>query len=327
MWRRCRVGGGQFLNSLGDFWYSDCMAKARFWFERAQREKFAIGAFNAASIETLKAIVGAAKNLKSPVMIEASQGEVGYFGARELVGVVRAMEQSYGVPILLNLDHAPDFESCKAAIDFGFDYVHLDGSKLPIEENVRQTKQLVEYAHAREVMVEGEIDNINVMGASSADHRHESADAVRDQKFYTDPEKAAEFVAETGVDTFASFVGNVHGLYLGKKDIDLGLLKEIRGKLKETYLSLHGGSGIPEIQVREAVQNGIVKVNVNSELRVAFVDKLYEILVEANPASAQGSGEEKEIAIYKLMPEAIEAMQRIVEEKIKVFGSAGKIEK
>lgn len=291
------------------------MGKAKFWFERAQKEKFAIGAFNAASIETLKAIVGAAKSLKSPVMIEASHGEVSYFGARELVGVCRAMEQSYGIPILLNLDHAPDFGKCKEAIDFGFDYVHLDGSKMPIEENTAQTKKLVEYAHQRDVLVEGEIDNINVLGASSADHRHESADAVRDAKYYTDPEKAVEFVRATGVDTFASFIGNVHGLYSGAKNINLDLLREIKIKLGEIFMSLHGGSGIPDNEVTAAIGIGIQKVNVNSELRIAFYEKLNEIMEKPS---------ESEVAIYKIMSEAIAAMQKIVEDKIKIFGSSGK---
>lgn len=302
------------------------MTKTQFWFKKAQEEKFAIGAFNAASIETLKAIVGAAKNLKSPVMIEASQGEVNYFGARELVGVVRAMEQSYEVPILLNLDHAAGFDDCKVAVDLGFDYVHLDGSKLDLSENIRQTRQLTEYAHKKGVLVEGEIDNINVMGASSADHRHESPDAVRDEKFYTEPEKAYKFVQETGVDTFASFVGNVHGLYQGAKRIDLSRLLRIKEKLGDRFLSLHGGSGIPEQDVDEAIKTGVVKVNVNSELRVAFIDKLREVLMERNPVSAEGSGTAAEIAIYKLMPEAICAMQRIVEEKIRLFGSEGKLD-
>src|SRR3990167_8686788 len=234
------------------------MAKARFWWERAQREKGAIGAFNAASIETLKAIVTAAENLKSPVMIEASQGEVGYFGARELVGVCRAMEQSHGVPILLNLDHAPDFESCKSAIDLGFDYVHLDGSKLDIADNVRQTRQLVEYAHKKEVLVEGEIDNINVLGGASADNRTKAINSVRSPEYYTNPDKAFEFV-----------------------------------------------------QVTAAIGIGIQKVNVNSELRIAFFEKLKEVMQRPS---------ESEVAIYKIMPEAILAMQKIVEEKIKVFG-------
>lgn len=292
------------------------MAKAREWFLRAQKEKFAIGAFNAASIETLKAIVTAAKNMQSPVMIEASHGEVSYFGARELVGVVRAMEQSYGVPILLNLDHAPDFDKCKEAVDFGFDYVHLDGSKLPIEDNIKQTRETVMYAHERGVLVEGEIDNINVMGAGSADNRNKDVNSVRSPEYYTKPEKAVEFVQATGIDTFASFVGNVHGLYSGTKDIDLDLLRQIKIKLGSTFLSLHGGSGIPEEQVSAAIGAGIQKVNVNSELRIAFFEKLKEIIDRPS---------ENEVAIYKIMPDAISAMREIVEEKIKVFGSSGKV--
>ena len=292
------------------------MSKAKYWFDRALKEHFAIGAFNAASIETLKAIVTAAENLKSPVMIEASHGEVTYFGPRELVGVCRAMEQSHGVPILLNLDHAPDFESCKTAIDLGFDYVHLDGSKLDIADNVRQTRQLVEYAHKKEVLVEGEIDNINVLGGASADNRTKAINSVRSPEYYTNPDKAFEFVQQTGIDTFASFVGNVHGLYSGNKDINLDLLRDIKIKLGDTYLSLHGGSGIPDNQVTAAIGIGIQKVNVNSELRIAFFEKLKEVMQRPS---------ESEVAIYKIMPEAISAMQKIVEEKIKVFGSVGKI--
>lgn len=295
------------------------MSKARYWFSRAQKEHFALGAFNAASIETLKAIVAAAKKLNSPVMIEASHGEVTYFGLKELVGVVRVMEQSYDTPILLNLDHAPDTDSCKAAIDAGFDYVHFDGSKLEIGENTKLTKQLVDYAHAKDVLVEGEIDNINVMGAASADNRDKSIALVRDQKYYTDPQKAAPFVKNTQVDTFASFIGNVHGLYAEVKDINLDLLREIKARLGNTFLSLHGGSGISPTQISAAIGTGVQKINVNSELRVAFHDKLKEILTRPDPAVAG------EVAIYKIMPEAIAAMQEIVEAKLKLFGSAGKI--
>lgn len=292
------------------------MAKALKYFQKAQQEKFAIGAFNAASIETLKAIVGAAKKLNSPVMIEASQGEVEFFGVTELVATVRAMEQDFQVPIILNLDHAPDYDSCKKALDAGFDYLHLDGSKLPYEQNVEQTKRLVDEAHAKDVLVEGEIDNINAKGASSADHRGQSIDIVRDEGLYTNPEKAAEFVQATGVDTFASFVGNVHGLYSEPKNLKLDLLERISEVLPGKFLSLHGGSGIPESDVKNAINLGIVKVNVNSELRVSFRDKLKEIL---------NRPDENEVAVYKFMPEAIEAMQKVVEEKIEVFGSANKI--
>ncbi len=292
------------------------MNKAGDWFKKAKKEKFAIGAFNAGSIETLKAIVGAAGKLRSPVMVEASPGEAEYFGMRELVGVVRALEQSNGIPIILNLDHARDYEVCRQAIAFGFDYIHFDGSKLNLTENTETTKRIVGEAHEKGILVEGEIDQI--LG-SSADHRAD-ADGYRKQMSdtggYTKPEEAKKFVHESGVDTFAAFVGNVHGLYPGPKRINLGLLEDIKREIPETFLSLHGGSGIPESDVRAALERGVVKVNVNSELRVAFRDTLKEILM---------GPEGEEVAIYKMMPGAISAMQEIIEGKIKLFGSNGKV--
>lgn len=291
-------------------------SKSQFWFEKAQKEHFAIGAFNAASIETLKAIAQAGQKLKSPVMVEASNGEVQFMGMKELVAVVRAMEDHYQIPILLNLDHAPDYESCRLALDAGFDYLHLDGSKLPYDQNVSETKRIVEEAHGKGVLVEGEIDNINAMGAGSSDHRGQNIENFRSEEIYTHPEKAAEFVMATGVDTFASFVGNVHGLYSQPKNLNLDLLERIADVLPGKFLSLHGGSGIPAEDVAKAIKFGIVKVNVNSELRIAYFEKLKEVLNRPDQA---------DIAIYKLMPEPINAMQQVVEEKIRLFGSEGKL--
>lgn len=293
------------------------MNKAQYWFERADKEKFAVGAFNAGSLETLKAVVGAAKKFRAPVMIEASHGEVEYFGIKELVGVARTLEQSNNVTILLNLDHAPTFEDCRLAVESGFDYVHFDGSKLPVEENIKICKEVVALAHGKGVLVEGEMDHIE---GSSADHRDDVSgyrSQMSDFSKYTDPEKALTFVTETGVDTFASFVGNVHGLYPGPKRINVDLLKKIKQLLPKTFLSLHGGSGVPEEDIQAAIGLGVVKVNINSELRVAFRDKLREVLQRK---------EDSEVAIYKIMPEAIAVVQAIVEEKIQLFGSAGKLQ-
>jgi fructose-bisphosphate aldolase class II len=291
------------------------MSKAKHWFERAAKEKFAIGAFNAGSLETLKAVVGAAKRLQAPVMIEASHGEVEYFGIKELVGVVRTLEQSNDVTILLNLDHAPTFEDCKQAIEAGFDYVHFDGSKLPVEENIAICKEVVALAHGKEILVEGEMDHIE---GSSADHRND-VDGYRTQMSdfskYSDPVTAKSFIERTGVDTFASFVGNVHGLYPGPKRINVDLLAKIKQMLPNTFLSLHGGSGIPGEDIQAAINLGVVKININSELRVAFRDKLREVLQRK---------EDSEVAIYKIMPEAISVVQMIVEEKIRLFGSIGR---
>lgn len=284
--------------------------KAKIFFTRAKQEGFAIGAFNVANLETIKAVVGAARKLKSPVMIEASGGEVNFIGKKQLAGLVRAFEQESGIPILLNLDHAPTKASVRDAIDAGFDYVHFDGSKLPYKENVRITKVLADTAHAKGILIEGEMDAIT---GSSSDHTAERAAEYQDNRLYTDPEKAKTFVAATGIDTFASFIGNAHGLYAGEKKIDIERLRAIRLALPASFLSLHGGSGIPESDIKQAIQNGVVKINVNSELRVAYKKALQEALVSSD-----------EVAIYKLMPPVIAAVQKIVEEKIQLFGSAGK---
>lgn len=291
--------------------------KAKEWFKKAREEGFAIGAFNAASIETLKAIVGAAKKLRSPVIIEASHGEVEFIGLHELVATVRALSKDTGVPILLNLDHAPTLVSCHQALQAGFDLIHFDGSKLPYEKNVEIARTVAAEAHPQGVLVEGEIDNINALGASSADLRGRNIDDFRRDDLYTDPDKAARFVKETGVDIFAAFVGNVHGLYSQPKTLRVDLIEEIVRRLPDSFLSLHGGSSIPEAEVRRVIKLGIVKVNVNSELRVAFRDTLRQTL-EAEPTR-------DEVAIYKIMPSAIAAVQKIVEEKIALFGSVGKI--
>lgn len=285
--------------------------KAQHLFEQARQEGFAIGAFNAANLETIKAIVGAATRLHAPIMIEASDGEVNYIGKKQLVALVRAFEQESGIPILLNLDHARTKESVLEAIDAGFDYVHFDGSKLPYGENVQVTKELAARAHEKGILIEGEMDAI---AGSSEDHTKEQVEGYQNRRLFSDPEKARAFVEATGIDTFASFVGNAHGLYREAKRIDVDRLRAIRHVLPATFLSLHGGSGIPEEDIREAIKLGIVKINVNSELRVAYRDTLRKVLAESN-----------EVMIYHLMPPVIEAVQKVVEGKIQLFRSAGKI--
>jgi fructose-bisphosphate aldolase class II len=279
--------------------------------KKANDQKYAIGAFNVAGTETFKAITQAASKMKSPIILEASDGEVAYVGYKQLVATARIYEQELGVPIIVNLDHGKDFESCKRAIEAGFDYIHIDAGKLGHEEAVAVTKEVVELAHKHGLPVEGEIDHIE---GSSEDHRKELSGILQNPKMYTDPERAKDFVARTGVDVFASFVGNLHGEYADKERINIELLQKIKSLLPNTYLSLHGGSGIDDNDVKAAIQNGIVKVNVNSEMRIAYKMTLQEILNKTN-----------DVAIYKLTPPAIEAVQKVVEYKIKLFGSANKI--
>ena len=294
---------------------------ARDWFLKAQTGGWAIGAFNADNLDILKAICLAAKNKKSPVMVEFSPGEVDYFGLRNIVDLVKNAREEYRIPILLNLDHGRKVEDCLAAVNMGsstssgsssFDLIHFDGSDSELEENIHNTKKVVEAAHTKGLLVEGEIDKIP--GASEIHDQDLDSELVK--KSYTDPQKAAKFVSETGIDIFAAFFGNVHGTFPNQPDLDFDLLARIRKSLPDTFLSLHGGSGIPADQVKQAIEVGkIVKVNVNTELRQAFRDALTEKLGE----------KPNEYAMYKVMPDVILSVAAVVESKIDIFGSAGRV--
>ena len=247
---------------------------AKQWLKKAQDEGFAIGAFNVGNLETFKAVAEAAKNKRSPVIIESSPGETDWMGADNIVDIARNYEWDFGIPILVNLDHALELEECRKAIEEGYDLIHFDGSKLPVEQNLIILKQVVEAAHAKGLTVEGELDHI---GGSSEVHQ-ESAQAVALEIKKTDPEKARDFVTQSGIDIFAAFVGNVHGLYSGgEKYLDIELLKKI-ATATDAFLSLHGSSGIAEDQIKAAIANGVVKVNLNTEIRQAYKDSLEQVL-------------------------------------------------
>lgn len=278
--------------------------------KKANENHYALGAFNCANIETLKAITQAAFKLKAPVILEASDGEINYMGYEQMVSLKRIYEKQIGIPIILNLDHGKDLDSCVKAIEAGFDYVHIDGSKLPYEEGIPIAAEVVKIAHKHGVLVEGEIDHIE---GSSSDHTTEDPQSLQKKDLFTNPDRAEDFVKRTGIDVFASFVGNLHGIYSEPMHLDLELLKQIKLKIPNTMLSLHGGSGIVDEDVINAIQLGIVKVNVNSEMRVAFRMTLHETLNQSN-----------EIAVYKIMDKPIAEVQRVVETKIKLFGTTDK---
>jgi len=247
--------------------------------------------------------------LKSPLIVEASPGEIKFFGHKNFDCVIENFKKETGLPILANLDHALDLEEAQEGIEAGFELVHFDGSNLPYEENVKITKMVVEQAHQKQILVEGEIDKI--LG-ESAPHK-EKAESVQASGNYTDPEKVADFVSQTGVDILAVFIGNLHGTYSQPPKLDLERLKMIAEKLP-CFLSLHGGSGLLEEDIKQAIAIGkVVKINVNTELRVAYRETLENVL--------KGS---EEVAIYKIMPPVIAAVQKVVEGKIQLFGSAGK---
>lgn len=283
---------------------------------KAKNEGWALGAFNAGNVEITQAIVQAAQNQQAPIIIETSAGEAEHFGMKNFLDVVENLRQETGLPLLTNFDHGPGLEECQQAIEAGYNQVHFDGSNLPYEENIKITKILVEQAHQKGILLEAEIDKI--LGDSR--YHEEVAESVQATGNYTDPEKAADFVNQTGCDILAVFVGNIHGTYQTTKKIDLERLKLIREKVdlpvgsRSGFLSLHGGSGLLGEDIKQAISLGVVKVNVNTELRVSYRETLENVL--------RGSDE---VAIYKIMPPVMAAVQRVVEEKIQLFGSNGKI--
>lgn len=277
---------------------------------KAKTQSYALGAFNTGNIELVKAVIEAAKNQQSPVIIETSAGEAQYFGMKNFLDVVQNFQQEIGLTILTNFDHGPGLEECQQAIETGYNLVHFDGSKLPYEENVKIAKMIVDQAHQKGILVEGEIDKI--LG-ESVPHQEE-AESIQASGNYTDPEKAADFVAQTGVDILAVFIGNLHGTYPQPPKLDLERLKLIAEKLP-CFLSLHGGSGLLAEDIKKAIEIGkVVKININTELRIAYRETLENVL--------KGS---EEVVVYKIMPPVIAAVQKVVEEKIQIFGSGRKV--
>ena len=286
---------------------------ARALYARTLQEQFALGAFNMDNQETLIAIVRAAANKQAPVLVEVSNDEVQMLGLHNVRCLVDNYRQEYGIEMYLNLDHAPSVEAAKAGIDAGFEFIHIDVSQAKRdateEEIIAATKAVVAYAKRTGALVESEP---HYFGGSSNVHT-EAIDYADMQRTFTTPEGARQFIAATGIDTFAVAIGNLHGLYPGPKQLDLALLERIRAAVPG-YLSLHGGSGTPEAQFRGAVARGISKININSELRQAYRTTL-EAQLQAHP---------EQVAVVKLLGPVLDAVQAVVEQKLEVFGAAGK---
>lgn len=287
--------------------------RARHLMQRSRSQKFAVGAFNIDNQETLIAVCKAAANLRSPVLVELSHGEVEAMGLENVRDMVDNYRDEYGIEMYINLDHSPTVEDCKRAIDEGYEFIHIDISQAnhdaSDEEIIAKTKEVVEYAKFTGALVESEP---HYFGGSSNVHEEE-IDYEEIKKTFSTPEGTKAFVEATGIDTFAAAVGNLHGKYPVPKVLDLELLRQIREAI-DCQISLHGGSGTPLHFFEEAAKIGVSKININSDMRYAFRTTLEKVLAE-NP---------KEYAVVKLMPQVYESVQAVVEEKIKGFGSAGK---
>jgi fructose-bisphosphate aldolase, class II len=290
------------------------IAAARQLYERAAKEKFALGAFNVDNQETLIAIVRAAAAKQSPAIVQLSQGEADAIGLHNMRCLVDNYQQEFGVELYINLDHSPSVEAAKAGIDAGFEFIHIDFSQAKRDaseaEIIAATKEVVEYAKTTGALVESEP---HYFGGSSNVHT-ETIDYNEIRKTFTNPEAAQKFIADTGIDTYAVAIGNLHGTYPVPKQLDLELLERVVAANPGVHFSLHGGSGTPDEQFRGAVSRGITKVNINSDMR-----KAYRLTLEHELATHK-----TEFAIVKLMPAVIGAVQAVVESKIDSFGSAGK---
>lgn len=291
----------------------DNCLRARHLMQRSRQQHFAVGAFNIDNQETLIAIARAAQAKNSPVLIEVSDGEVKAMGLENVRDLVDNYKAEYGVEMYLNLDHSPTVESCKRAIDEGFEFIHIDYSQAKHdateEEIIAVTKEVVEYAKFTGALVESEP---HYFGGSSNVHT-ENIDYEEIKKTFSTPESSKAFVETTGIDTFAAAVGNLHGKYPVPKELDLELLQKIRDSI-DCQISLHGGSGTPLYYFEQAAKIGVSKININSDMRFVFRETLEKVLAD-NP---------DEYAVVKLMPTVYEAVQKVVEEKIDAFGSAGK---
>jgi len=279
---------------------------------RAQRGGYAIGAFNTQDLEITLAIVQAAVAQRSPVIIQVSESAIKYASLKAITHIVQtiAKNQADGIPVALHLDHGKSFLSVSECVKAGFSSIHIDGSDLPFDENINLTKESVAYAHKRNVWAQGELGTI--LGKEGLIKIEKRELEIKD--CFTDPALAAKFAQATKVDTFAMSIGNMHGMFVGLEQLDLARLKKIHAKVK-LPLVLHGASGVEHGEIKKAIKLGVHIVNIDTEMRQAWATALRRTL----------QADKKEIDLRKILAPATAAVQAVVEEKMKVFGSSGKV--
>lgn len=288
------------------------MKTLREYIKEAGEKGIAIGHFNISNIEALHGIYNAAKKLNVPVIIGVSEGEEEFIGRDEVSTLVKMIRERDNYPIFLNADHHYSFESVKEALDSGYDAAIIDAVKLPLDENIALTKKCVEYAkelgekEGRDILIEAELGFI---GQSS-----KLLDAIPEgvsEATMTKPEDAKYFIEQTGISLLAPSVGNIHGMVTGGNPrLDIGRVKAIK-EATGTPLVLHGGSGIADKDFTNAIKEGIDIVHINTEIRVAYKEALEKYLKE-NP---------KEVAPYKILKPAVEAIEQVVYNRLKLFNN------
>ena len=299
-------------------------------FEKSMKEHFAIGAFNVNNMEIIQGIVDAASEENSPVILQASSSAIKYARIGYLRKMIEAALEEHDIPLVLHLDHGPDFETCKMCVDNGFSSVMFDGSKYDFEENIKLTKEVVDYAHSRGVVVEAELGKL---AGIEDDVNVSESDAM-----YTDPDEAKEFVERTGCDSLAIAIGTSHGAYKfkGEARLRFDILQKVKEKIPNTPIVLHGAStvipelvemcnkyggeipgakGVPDEILHEASLKGVSKINVDTDLRLAMTSAIRKVFAE-------------EPSIFDpraYLTPAREQIKQTVKHKIRdVFGSSNK---
>ena len=241
------------------------------WLAKAQKENWALPHFNFSNLEMLKALVQAAEEARSPMMVGTSEGERNFTGLREAVFMVESFREEFRVEIFLNADHSKSVAAAKEAIDAEYDSVHIDLSALGLAENIRGTKEVVEYA--KKTSVEGEL------GYLPGESKIQKKKFKLKPEDLTNPDEAARFVRETGVDRFAGAFGNIHGISLDEPALDIERIKAVRKALSEDIaMVLHAGSGIPDEEIKAAIKAGISNIHISTELRAEFREELEKSL-------------------------------------------------
>jgi len=270
----------------------------------AQKENYAIGAFNITNFESILAVARAAVKANSAAIIQVSESAIKYMGLKPVTHIVSTVAKNVAaaVPIALHLDHGSSFDAVFECINAGFTSVHIDASNLPLDENIELTRQVVKVAHARRVWVQGEV---GAMVGSPGDI------SARLKKIpLAEPEEVVKFVKATKVDTIAAAIGTAHGIH-ANEEIVFSLLKAIKKQVKIPFV-LHGGSGVADGKIKKAVKEGVNIINIGTDLKVAFCQTLIDTCLK----------NKKETDPRNLLKPTIVAMEKVIMEKMKLFGSA-----
>ncbi len=272
--------------------------------DKAHQGGYAVGAFNINNMEILQSVIAAAEEKRSPVILQTSEGAIKYAGIDYLAAMVHLAAEKASIPVALHLDHGTTYSTIMKCIKYGWTSVMFDGSHLPLDENIAKTNEIIKVAHACDISVEAELgrlggieDNISV----------DEKDAR-----LTSPDEAVKFVNETGIDYLAIAIGTAHGKYKGEPKLDFDRLQTIK-KLVNIPIVLHGASGVPEESIIKATKLGVNKINIDTDIRVAFTDGVKSVVTTSDVFDPR-----------KVLAPAKAGMTEVVKAKIDMFGCAGK---